>query len=160
MNFVKNAVMKMFVFAICLLTVGGALSLKNAHANITNGWAGSVAGGIPAITKESFDQSPFWCNQSLLLAKTCKVVAISASQRVALVNLPRPDANCPNGVWGLVDRESGQSVSIYPGKVPFKEYCRGNYKVAFVKSTERGSLAKVVMYFNNKPIDSMDYIEE
>ncbi|AFQ96650.1 hypothetical protein STRATTON_202 [Erwinia phage vB_EamM_Stratton] len=150
---------KVILFTVFLM--GIVLFAHQANANIENGWSGSVSGGIPAITKESSSGKPFWCNQYGLLHKTCRVTDISPSKRIAIVNQPRPDANCPNGVWGIVDRLSGVAMTLYPNdKVTFEEYCRGNFKVGFVHTRNPNSLADVVMYFNNKPVESLEYVTE
>lgn len=150
---------KVVLFTLFLMAI--VLFAHRANANIENGWSGSVSGGIPAITKESSTGKLFWCNQYGLLHKKCRVVDISSNGRIAIVNQPRPDANCPGGVWGIVDRLSGVAMTLYPGdKVSFAEYCRGNFKVGFVKPRKPNSLADVVMYFNDKPVDSLEYVTE
>ncbi len=144
-----------------LIAVVTILITSSAQADITNGWSGSISGGIPAITRESSTGKLFWCNQHMALKKACRIVDISPSKRVAIVNQPKPDANCPNGLWGIVDRESGISRTVVPddnNKVSFEDYCRGNFRLGFVKTQNPNVLAKVVVYFNNKAVDSLEYI--
>lgn len=156
---ISTHAVKVILFTLFLM--GVVACARQANANVENGWSGSVSGGIPAITKESSTGKPFWCNQYGLLHKTCRVVDISPSERIAIVNQPRPDANCPKGVWGIVDRLSGVAMTLYPSdKVSFADYCRGNFKVGFVQSQNPNSLADVVMYFNNRPVESLQYVTE
>ncbi|AJJ09697.1 hypothetical protein CH64_1552 [Yersinia rohdei] len=163
MSYLQNINTNLFRAIYCtsaLIAFTASFMANQAHANIESGWSGSIQGGIPAITRESSSGKPFWCNQYGLLHKKCRVVDISPSKRVAIVNQPRPDANCPNGVWGIVDRESGIARSIVPdnhNKVTFEQYCRGNFNIGFVKTSNPNVLAKVVVYFNNQPVDSLEY---
>ncbi|MCW0329865.1 hypothetical protein [Pantoea ananatis] len=163
MNHVENTHLPHRTFAIPGLIAAAILITSPAQADIANGWSGSISGGIPAITRESSTGKLFWCNQHMVLRKACRIVDISASKRVAIVNQPKPEANCPNGLWGIVDRKSGTSRTVVPdnnNKVSFADYCRGNFRLGFVKTQDPNVLAKVVVYFNNKVVDSLEYIAE
>lgn len=147
-------------YASALIAFTSGFMANQAHANIENGWSGSIEGGIPTITRESSSGKLFWCNQRMVLTKACRIVDISPGKRVAIVNQPKPEANCPNGIWGIVDRESGIARTIVPddhNKVTFEQYCRGNFKVGFVKTSNPNVLAKIVVYLNNQPVDSLEY---
>ena len=132
-----------------------------AHADVFGGFQGAIKGGIPAYTRDIKHNKPFWCNQYKLVRKMCEVVAQSENGRVAIVRMVPTTWKCPNGIWGVVDRSNGDAMELIPAaKMSLEQYCSKGFSAGFVKPQNRKSLADVVMYYNGKPIDSFEYLEE
>ena len=135
--------------------------LTPAHADVFGGFQGAIKGGIPAYTRDVKHNKPFWCNQYKLVRKMCEVVSQSENGRVAIVRMVPTDWKCPNGIWGVVDRSNGDAMELVPAaKMSLEQYCSTAFSAGFVKPRNRKSLADVVMYYNGKPIDSFEYLEE
>ncbi|EBX7331776.1 hypothetical protein DS513_09365 [Salmonella enterica subsp. enterica serovar Sandiego] len=154
-------VKRIFHCYMLLSTVLAGFISLSAHADVFGGFQGAIKGGIPAYTRDIKHNKPFWCNQYKLVRKMCEVVAQSENGRVAIVRMVPTTWKCPNGIWGVVDRSNGDAMELIPAaKMSLEQYCSKAFRAGFVKPRNRKSLADVVMYYNGKPIDSFEYLEE
>ena len=67
----------------------------------------------------------------------------------------------PKRYLGVVDRSDGDAMELVPAaKMSLEQYCSKAFSAGFVKLKNRKSLADVVMYYNGRPVDSFEYLEE
>lgn len=152
---------RIFLYLLFPVAIAAGMLFRPTHADVFSGYQGSIKGGIPAYTRDVKHNKPFWCNQYKLVRKICEVVSQSENGRVAIVRMVPTTWKCPNGIWGVVDRTNGDAMELIPAaKMSLEQYCSKAFSAGFVKSQNRKSLADVVMYYNGKPIDSFEYLEE
>ncbi|QVW55291.1 hypothetical protein pEaSNUABM29_00251 [Erwinia phage pEa_SNUABM_29] len=147
---------KLVLFTALLMAIVGAVSVQQAHADEFDGYQGTLNGGIPAVTRNLSTGKLFACNQYLVMHKRCSVASISPDGDYAIVHIVG-DNTCPNGMYGLINRNTGMSIPVIPKKssASAQQICHGNFKVGFIRSEASSGGYAMAMYYNNNTVETL-----
>ncbi|AWN08839.1 hypothetical protein MLDJOKPK_00259 [Salmonella phage SPAsTU] len=154
---VNRYLVKVVLFTVLLMIIVGSFTIQQAHADEFDGYQGTLNGSVPAVTRNVATGKLFSCNAYLVLHKRCSVTSVSPDGNYALVHIVG-DSTCPNGMYGLINRNTGNSLSVIPKKssANAQQICRGNFKVGFVRSESSFGGYAMAVYYNNKTVETLE----